>query len=286
MVSKQLKKAPLKIEEIINFQQYPIADLSQQKSLELIADCRQQLQQRGCCVLKNFLTTNALFLTQQESLLLEHEAYYSTRKTNIFKTDDDPTLAPEHPARFFLERTNAFVPQSKFKPRSLFLNIYHAAIFQNFIAACLATEVIYEYNDPLAGLVLNILRQGAQHPWHYDDNDFSIVLMVQAASEGGIFEYAPNIRTPSSENFELVSKVLHGCYEGVQTNNLQPGDLQIFQGKLSLHRVTKVVGNQQRYTAIFSYTKEQQIARKLQDNELLFGRASLKDVSKLSDNRC
>ncbi len=275
MVSEEFTKTSLKIEEIINLQQYPIADLSQKKSLDLIDSCRQQLQQRGCCILKNFLTTEALFEAQQESLSLESQAYYATRKTNIFKTDDDPTLAPEHPARLFMERTNAFVPQTKFPSRSLFLTLYHAAIFQKFIAACLATEVIYEYDDPLAGLVLNILQQGAQHPWHYDRNDFSIVLMIQAASEGGIFEYTPNIRTPSSENLELVSQVLHGCYQGVEKNQLQPGDLQIFQGKLSLHRVTKVAGDRQRCTAIFSYTKKSNIIGKVKDSEVLFGGATL-----------
>jgi hypothetical protein len=271
MVSKKLTKAPLTIEEIINLQQYPITDISTQESLDLIADCRQQLELRGCCLFKNFLTKKTLFLAQQESLSLENEAYYATRKTNVFKTDDDPTLPPGHPARYFMERTNAFVPQNKFQPQSLFLTLYRAKIFHNFIAACLAIETIYEYNDSLAGLVLNILRQGAQHPWHYDDNDFSIVLMVQAAKEGGIFEYAPNIRTNKSENLESVSQVLHGCCQGVQTSNLEPGDLQIFQGKLSLHRVTKVIGKKQRHTAIFSYTKEQHITRKVKDNELLFG---------------
>ncbi|MBV6621794.1 MAG: hypothetical protein KI793_02380 [Rivularia sp. (in: Bacteria)] len=273
MVSKQLTKVPLKIEQIINFQQYPIADLSQQKSLDIIANCRQQLESRGCCVFKNFLTPQALFLAQQESFALENEAYYATRNTNIFKTDDDPTLPPEHPARFFMERTNGFVPLNKFHPQSLFLTLYRAKTFQNLIAACLASEPIYEYSDPLAGLVLNILRQDAQHPWHYDENDFSVVLMIQAASAGGIFEYAPHIRTLSSENYELVNQVLHGYYQDVEQNQLQPGDLQIFQGKLSLHRVTKVAGNQKRYTAIFSYTKENNAMATAKYSEALFGKA-------------
>ncbi len=273
MVSKKLTKMLLKIEQIVNFQQYPIADLSKQESLDLIANCRQQLELRGCCVFKNFLTEKALFLAQQESLSLENEAYYATRKTNIFKTDDDPTLPPEHPARFFMERTNAFVPLNKFHPQSLFLTLYRAKIFQNLIAACLATELIYEYSDPLGGLVLNILRQGAQHPWHYDNNDFSVVLMIQAARAGGIFEYAPNIRTPSAENFEFVNQVLHGHYQGVEQNHLQPGDLQIFLGKSSLHRVTKVAGDQKRYTVIFSYTKENNQIAKAKYSEALFGKA-------------
>lgn len=278
MASKQPIETPLKIEEIINFQQYPIADRTQPKYLNLIAHCRRQLQERGCCVLKNFLTNDALFFARQESLSLQNEAYYATRKTNILKTDDDPTLPVGHPARFFMERSNAFVPKNKFQPQSLFLTIYHEVVFQNFIAACLGTEVIHEYDDPLAGLVLNILQEGAQHPWHYDDNDFSIVLMVQPSREGGIFEYAPHIRTPSDENFESVSKVLHGHYEDVQKNSLQPGDLQIFQGKLSLHRVTKVVGKLQRYTVIFSYNKQRTSMGKEKENELLFGRAALEFV--------
>ncbi|MCJ8279470.1 MAG: hypothetical protein MJK14_05930, partial [Rivularia sp. ALOHA_DT_140] len=60
MVSKQLAKQQLKIEEIINLQQYPILDLSQPKSLNLISHCRQQLQHKGCCVLKKFLTGKAI----------------------------------------------------------------------------------------------------------------------------------------------------------------------------------------------------------------------------------
>ncbi|MCJ8281309.1 MAG: hypothetical protein MJK14_15890 [Rivularia sp. ALOHA_DT_140] len=178
-----------------------------------------------------------------------------------------------------MERTNGFVPKNQLPPQSLFLTLYHKPIFQNFIAACLATEVIYEYDDPLAGLVLNILRADAQHPWHYDDNDFSIVLMIQGASEGGVFEYVPNIRTPSNENLASVSNVLHGYYQEVQKNSLEPGDLQIFYGKSSLHRVTKVTGKQKRYTAIFSYTKNLDVIGKLKDdNELLFGRAALEIV--------
>ena len=47
-----------------------------------------------------------------------------------------------------MERTNAFVPQNKFEVDSLFLTLYHADIFQQFIAACVGIEVIYEYDDP------------------------------------------------------------------------------------------------------------------------------------------
>ena len=274
MVSNKVTSTPLKIEEIINFSDYPITDLSQKKSIDLINNCREQLKQKGCCILENFLTPQALFNAQEESRSLAPAAYYATRRTNAFKTDDDPSLPLDHPVRFFMERTNAFVPQNRFEPDSLFLTLYHADTFQEFLAACLETEAIYEYDDPLAGMVLNILRSGSQHPWHYDENDFSIVLMVQPSSGGGIFEYAPNTRTTTNENFPLVSKILHEDYEGVKKVNLKSGDLQIFLGNLSLHRVTKTIGDRERYTAIFSYTKKDNVIGKITDTKLLFGQTT------------
>ena len=275
MISNKVTFPPLKIEEIINFSDYPITNLSEKKSIDLINNCRQQLQEKGCCILSNFLTTQGLFNAQEESKSLAPAAYYAKRHTNAFKTDDDPSLPLDHPVRFFMERTNAFVPQNKFTPDSLFLNLYHAKIFQEFIAACLDTKVIYEYDDPLAGMVLNILPSGCQHPWHYDENDFSIVLMIQPALDGGIFEYAHNIRTPNDENFPLVSKVLRETYQGTKKVNLQPGDLQIFYGKSSLHRVTKTIGDRQRHTAIFSYTRKNHVIGKITDTKLLFGHTTV-----------
>lgn len=274
MVSNKFTIAPLQIEEIVNFSDYPITDLSQKKSIDLINDCRQQLKHKGYCILENFLTPQGLFNAKEESKKLAPEAYYATRRTNAFKTDDDPSLPLDHPVRFFMERTNAFVPQNRFKSDSLFLSLYHASIFQQFIAACLETKVIYEYDDPLAGMVLNILPPGCQHPWHYDENDFSIVLMVQPASNGGVFECARNIKTSTNENFRLVSKVLHEEHEDIQKVNLRPGDLQIFYGKFSLHRVTKTIGDRERHTAIFSYTKKNNVIGKITDTKLLFGQTT------------
>ena len=39
----------------------------------------------------------------------------------------------------------------------------------------------------------------------------------------------------------------------VKVLNLEPGDLQIFRGRYSLHRVALLSGKRPRYVAIFSY---------------------------------
>ena len=50
-----------------------------------------------------------------------------------------------------------------------------------------------------------------------------------------------------NENFEEVKKVLDGDRKRVRQLELEPGDLQIFKGRFTLHRVTKIEGNHSRY---------------------------------------
>ena len=53
---------------------------------------------------------------------------------------------------------------------------------------------------------------------------------------------------------------------------LEPGDLQIFKGRYSLHRVTQVEGQRRRYTAIFGYSEKPGVISKASRKLKLFGR--------------
>ena len=82
-----------------------------------------------------------------------------------------------------------------------------------------------------------------EHPWHFDTNEFTVSMLTQAAEGGGVFEYCPNIRSAAAENFDDVRAVLAGRGEHlVRRLTLRPGDLQLFQGRYSLHRVSTVRG--------------------------------------------
>ena len=50
-----------------------------------------------------------------------------------------------------------------------------------------------------------------------------------------------------------VRKVINGDRTRVRQLVLEPGDLQIFKGRFTLHRVTKVEGDNSRYLCIPSY---------------------------------
>ena len=258
------------IERIIDLKKYPIQDLSTRFCFDLVQRYRSQLAGEGYCVLRGFITPAALALAQAECEELSLLARYSVKYTNPYKTDDDPSLPLDHPIRSFALRSNSFISQDKFGAQSIFLAIYHAEVFKKFVAACLNQETIYEYADPLGGLVLNVLRPGGQHPWHFDENDFSIILMIRASQQGGNFEIAPDIRTAKTENFEWVGRVLKGDRERVKRVELLPGDLHIFRGKMSLHRVAEVLGQTERYTIVLSYTQHQGVTGRVENNTKIF----------------
>ena len=58
----------------------------------------------------------------------------------------------------------------------------------------------------------------------------------------------------------------------VKQLDLQCGDLQLFRGRHSLHRVTKVESAADRHTAIFAYTREAKVIGRVERTRQLFGR--------------
>ena len=142
-----------------------------------------------------------------------------------------------------------------------------------FIADCLEIPALHCYDDPLAGLTSNICDPGQQFTWHFDTNDFAVTVLVQPATDGGLFEYVPQIRSVDDEGFDAIAAVLAGGREGVRTIDLRPGDLQIFRGRHSLHRVTRVGAvSRPRHAAIFAYTLEPGVIGRVERTRQLFGR--------------
>ena len=55
---------------------------------------------------------------------------------------------------------------------------------------------------------------------------------------------------------------------------LRPGDLQLFTGRYSLHRVTEVEGTRSRHTAIFAYSERPGVIGTPERTRQLFGRVT------------
>jgi hypothetical protein len=262
----------LHLSDIVDLDRYPVVRLDDPAGAALLESCRRQLGADGCVVLDGFVRPGALVRLEAETAHLGPSAHYNSTVTNIYNSDGDPALPEDHPINIFNERTNGFVAGDRIPPGTLIRSLYENAAFQRFIAAAMHEPEIYEYADPLAGLVVNCLRPGCQHPWHYDSNDFIVTMMTKAPEAGGTFEYCPRIRSGEDENIDAVAGVLKGERALVKAIDLKPGDLQIFYGRLSLHRVAKVAGDCDRHTVIFGYAREPGFVGRAARTRKIFGR--------------
>ena len=180
-------------------------------------------------------------------------------------------MPADHPKRQFFDRSNAFIPADNFSPDGALRQIHDFEGFDAFIQACLQEENFYRYADPLADVIVNMAEEGEGFPWHFDTNNFTVTLAIQNAESGGAFEYAPAIRA-ETENFDEVGRVLRGQSDRVKVLELEPGDLQLFRGRYSLHRVAPLKGQRRRYVAIFSYVEEPNMVGAPERTEQLYGR--------------
>ena len=97
--------------------------------------------------------------------------------------------------------------------------------------------------------------------------------MLQKPEKGCLFESCPKISEPENENFEEVKKVLNGDRTRVKQLKLEPGDLQIFKGRFTLHRVTKIEGNSSRYMCIPAYVLDPHRVNTPEHSKAIYGKA-------------
>jgi hypothetical protein len=257
--------------DYIDTQRYQIDQAGDARNA-LIAGLRSDLDTNGCAVLKGFIRADRLPELVAESDRVADHGHRNFNRTNAYFTQDHPDLPQSHPLRRFYDRSNAFVPADNFGADSILRAIYEWPEFAPFIQEALGVQHFYPYADPLADVIVNLAEAGNGFPWHFDTNNYTVTLAIQNAESGGDFEYSPHLRTPTDENYAGVEAVLDGDSRLFHTLRLEPGDLQIFKGRYSLHRVTPLAGSRARYVAIFSYVEEPGMVGSPERTRQLYGR--------------
>ena len=265
---------PISLPELVDLRAFPVHDPADAGYVAAVHTAQAGLRAEGCAVLSGFVRPEAVARLDAEIGDRKHATHYSTQVMNpYFHTELNPDYPPSHPVNTFIERSSGFIPGDAWESDSATNTLFRAPPLARFIADCLEIPALYCYDDPLAGLTSNICDPGQQFTWHFDTNDFAVTVLVQPADEGGLFEYVPQIRSADGEGFDAIATVLAGGRDGVRTLDLRPGDLQIFQGRHSLHRVTRVgAGSRPRHAAIFAYTLEPGVIGRVARTRQLFGR--------------
>ena len=263
------------ISDLVDLDRYPITTPGSADYVNVVDVVREGLRADGCAIAKNLVRPEAVRILSEEIVARKHTTHFSTQNINpYFHIGPDPGYPERHPLNTFIERSSGFIPGDSWDPACAINVLFRSPDLARFVADCLEVPGLYCYADPLAGLTANILDPGQQFTWHFDTNDFAVTVLVDEADDGGLFEYAPMTRTSDDENFDRIQEILEGSTEGVHTVDLRPGDMQIFRGRYSLHRVTRVpVGSRPRHAAIFAYTAEPGVIGRLERTVQLFGRA-------------
>ena len=102
---------------------------------------------------------------------------------------------------------------------------------KRFLAECLGKDELYIYQDPISNMIVNVGKPGQQFNWHFDTNEFTITMLLQPATTGGLFEYIPALRNQQDECYDEVRKVLDGDRSRIKQLELNAGDLQFFLGR-------------------------------------------------------
>ncbi len=262
------------IGDLVDLQRYPIDRPGSHGYVAAVEAARSELRAEGCAVIADLVKSDAVAVLNQEIIERKHTTHFSKQTINpYFHVDHNPDYPDRHPMNTFIERSSGFLPGDAWEAGCATDLLFRSPELAQFLADCLEIAELHCYADPLAGLTANILDPGQQFTWHFDTNEFAVTVLVDEADEGGLFQYVPAIRSASDEGFDRIQEVLEGGERGVRTLDLTPGDLQIFRGRYSLHRVTRVPANSKpRHAAIFAYTEQPGVIGRLVRTKQLFGR--------------
>ena len=243
----------MEIEQHFNLSSHPIGERGSQSFDALVERCRRGLRSTGAYVLEGFLRREAVTSIVEELSDVLNHAFYKPKSHNPYLAPDDGSLPESHPRNRKQLTNSATLAYDFIADGSLLDRIYRWPPLRAFIASTLGYEELYPYEDALAAVNVLVYPPGTQTGWHFDNAHFVVTLMLQQAQGGGVYEYAPFIRSADQDNYPAIEAVLDGDSATVHMLEQGAGDLVVFQGRYTLHRVTEVFGDAPRLIAVLSY---------------------------------
>jgi hypothetical protein len=237
----------------VDLARYPILALDAPAGQALVAHCREQLAASGACELPGFLTAEATERMAKESESLIPLGHYAAGPATVYLDLPDMSLPEGHPRRALGQAGVAAIACDRIPPAHALRRLYEWDALMHFVGEALDRRPLYRYADPFGALNVAAMKDGDQLFWHFDQTDFVVSIALRDAEEGGDFEYAPRIRSAADERYDAVARVLAGDCTPVRRIPMTPGTLLLFEGRNSMHRVTKIRGPVERLVALLAY---------------------------------
>ena len=237
---------------LLDLDRYPMHELDSEAGRQLVQQCVDDLERKGMFTLQGFLRSEIIDGMLPDLLQrLEHESFTHEREHNIYFDDNIEGLPRDHPALKRVKTINHTLCGDQLAEP--LRQVYHWSGLTVFLARVMGKAALYPMDDPLA--CANVLGyfEGEGLNWHFDRSEFTTTLLLQAPRQGGEFEYRHQLRSELDPNLNGIARLLRGEDSEVETLRLGAGDLNVFKGKNTAHRVTSPVGDRARLVTVFSY---------------------------------
>ena len=244
----------------IDFERYPIGELDGAQDRAVVARCRAQVARDGIFFLPRFLRPAAVAASVEDALSVAPSAYYMCHEFLFGDGSEElhpeavERLADDDPRRYRGRAAYTNIARDEITPASPIHEVYDWDGMTEFVRTVMQCDVLYRYADPLASLTITVAHEGDELNWHFDNNAFTVTILLQNSEAGGNFEYVPGLRAPGRpDDYAALCKVHDGSYDGVIRPPVEAGTLTLFKGRYNYHRASPVIGPTPRVLAVLSY---------------------------------
>ena len=261
----------LTIADLIDLDRYPLDREGSPAWHALVEDCKQQHEEQGAANLQGFIRSAAVPLLAAEANGLLPAGYRKRRMRTAFFRDDEPEFPEDHPRRRRWPEDLTQVASDQIPDGTLIRTIYEWDPLTRFIGAVEERPTLYRMADEFQALNLIALGEGNMQPWHFDANDFTITLLLQASEGGGAFVFATELRENGLADYDSIKRIYDGDTSLLRTVPRDAGTLTLFRGRNAFHVVTPVEGTTPRITAIMTYDEKPDCVASERGNSFIYG---------------
>jgi hypothetical protein len=261
------------IDQIIDLNRYPLDQPDSEQYRDLVSDKRGLLDTQQFCSMPGFLCEPIRQKIAADVELQQQNTNRADSLRNVYlertKTD---SLPDDHPKNILSQGSYNMMGAHLLADDSPLKALYYWPAMQQFIADIVGEEKLYPSDDPYQPVNVLCQGDGDRSSWHFDSsNAFTMTLMLQAPEAGGYFEMAPNTRSDDDPNYDGIKKLLLGDESNAVRVSRGEGELVIFRGCHSAHRVTPVSGNRLRLMCVMVYETEPGVVGDPVVNETVYG---------------
>jgi hypothetical protein len=239
--------------ELVDLERYPLLEPDSEVMAGVLAGAREQLSRIGAAELPGFVREEAMELLLADAAELAPLAWRSGGPGRVYLAPTEEEFPDGHPRRWVQSYSLAAVAYDLFPPSSPLRALYEWDPVMRFVEMIVGRGQLYRYADACGALNLSVMSAGDSLRWHFDMADFVVSLAICDAVSGGDFDVAPLIRSAEDERYDAVARVLAGDRSEVVTLEMTPGTLLVFEGRHSLHQVSRVEGAVDRWVGLLAY---------------------------------